>query len=93
MGRFFEALKAGVQGFKDANAPAEYSVAGRPVRCQHCGERIFAIGKALLNSRARTVFDLEWLDPGATILICAECGRIEWFAQSPDRVEEAVPRT
>ena len=34
MGRFFEAVKAGVAGFKSANDPAEFSVAGRPVRCQ-----------------------------------------------------------
>jgi hypothetical protein len=28
MGRFFEALKAGVKGFNSANDPTEYSVAG-----------------------------------------------------------------
>jgi len=40
---------------------------------------------ALLNSSGSTFFQLDWTDPAATILVCAECGRIEWFAQEPDR--------
>ena len=87
MGSFFNALKAGVQGFKDANEPTEYSVAGRPVRCPHCGERRFSPGSALLNTRMRSAFNIDWADPPATILICGECSRIEWFAQEPDRRE------
>ena len=83
MGRFFEALKAGVKGFNNANDPAEYSVAGRPVRCPHCGETRFAPGSAMLNTRARSAFNLDWSDPSAKILICAECGRVEWFVNEP----------
>jgi len=83
MGRFFDALKAGVKGFKDANDPSEYSVAGRPVRCPHCGEGKFAPASALLNTRARSAFNMDWADPSATILVCAECGRIEWFVNEP----------
>ena len=83
MGSFLNALKAGVQGFKTANDPAEFSVAGREVRCPHCGERTFTPGSALLNSRGRSAFNLDWADPLAWILVCAECGRIEWFAQEP----------
>jgi hypothetical protein len=86
MGSFFDALKAGVKGFKDANEPTGYSVAGRPVRCLHCGEGKFSPGSALLNTRMRSAFNIDWADPPATILICGECGRIEWFAQEPDRV-------
>ena len=83
MGRFFEALKAGIKGFKEANEPSEYSVAGRPVRCPHCGEVKFAPAGALLNTRARSAFNLDWADPSATILVCAECGRVEWFVNEP----------
>lgn len=83
MGRFFEALKAGVKGFKEANDPRGYSVAGRPVRCPHCGETKFAPATALLNTRARSAFNVDWADPGATILVCAECGRVEWFVSEP----------
>jgi hypothetical protein len=84
MARFFEALKAGVRAFKEGTEPSEYSVAGRPVRCPHCGERKFAPGSALLNTRSRSAFNVDWADPSASILICAECGRIEWFANEPD---------
>ena len=88
MGRFIEAMKAGVKGFKAGAEPREYAVSGRPVRCPHCGERTFALGSALLNTRVRSVLNVDWADPGATILVCAECGRIEWFAQPPDATSE-----
>ena len=83
MGHFFDALKAGVQGFKTANDPTGYSVAGRPVRCPRCGEGKFTSGSALLNTRVRFAFNVDWADPSGTILICAECGRIEWFLGEP----------
>ncbi len=91
MGRFIDALKAGVKGFKEGTTPREYSVAGRPVRCPHCGQKKFAPGSALLNTRARSAFNVDWADPSAAILVCAECGRIEWFAQQPDAVEDIPP--
>lgn len=87
MGSFFDALKAGVKGFKTANDPAPYTVAGRPVKCPHCGERHFTPRSAMLNTRTRSAFNVDWADPNASLLICAECGRIEWFAQRPDRVD------
>jgi hypothetical protein len=83
MGRFFEAVRAGLKGFTTANDPAEFTVAGRPVRCPHCGETKFVPDNALLNTRVRSALNADWLDPGATILICAECGRVEWFAIEP----------
>jgi DNA-directed RNA polymerase subunit RPC12/RpoP len=83
MARFFDALKAGVKGFKQGTEPSEYSVAGRPVRCPHCGEGKFAPASALLNTRGLSAFNLDWADPSATILVCAECGRIEWYAHEP----------
>jgi predicted nucleic-acid-binding Zn-ribbon protein len=84
VGRFFDALKAGAAAFKEGTEPSEYMVAGRPVKCAHCGERKFAEGSALLNTRARSAFNVDWADPSATILICAECGRIEWYAKEAD---------
>jgi hypothetical protein len=84
MARFIEAFKAGIRAFKEGTEPRAYVVAGRPVRCPHCGEGTFAPGSALLNTRGRSAFNLDWADPSATILICAECGRIEWFAQEPE---------
>ncbi len=31
---------------------------------------------------------VDWADPAATILVCAECGRIEWFAHASDVKDE-----
>ena len=87
MPRFFDALKAGVKGFKEANGPTAYSVGGKPVRCPHCGGSEFAASSAMLNSRGRTVLGVDWADPSASILICVECGRIEWYAQEPERFD------
>ena len=62
-----------------------------PVRCPHCGERKFAPGSALLNTRALSLFNLDWADQSASFLVCAECGRLEWFAQEPQALTAAVP--
>jgi len=84
MGRFFEAMKAGIKGAQEGTTPSEYTVAGRQVRCPHCSEGRFVPASALLNTRLRTAFNIDWADPKAHILICAECGRIEWFASEPE---------
>lgn len=83
MGRFIEALKAGARAFKEGTKPQPYEAAGRPVTCAHCGERLFLPGSALLNTRVRSTFNVDWADPTAWLLICAECGRIEWFLEEP----------
>jgi rRNA maturation protein Nop10 len=83
MRTFFHALKAGVKGFVEGPDPEEYTVAGRPVKCPHCGEATFMSGSALLNTRTRSAFNVDWADPLAYTLVCAECGRIEWFAKEP----------
>ncbi len=84
MGRFFDALKTGVADLAQGPQPRAYSIAGRRVRCPHCGQEHFTPGRALLNTAGRTFFRLDWTDPSATILVCSECGRIEWVAQAPD---------
>jgi hypothetical protein len=84
VGRFFDAMKAGIMGFKEGIGPQAYQVAGRPIHCPHCAHEKFLEGHTLLNTAAKTFFKLDWLDPSATTLICAECGRIEWFAQKPE---------
>jgi DNA-directed RNA polymerase subunit RPC12/RpoP len=85
MGRFLSAVKAGVAGMMEGTQPQEYAVGPKRVRCPHCGHDKFTPGRALLNTAGRTFFNLDWTDPSAAILVCAECGRIEWFAQQPDR--------
>jgi len=87
MGRFFEAVRQGVRATHDQDGPAQFTIDGRPIRCPHCGGGRFGIGRAQLNTAGMTFFGLDWADKSATTLLCAECGNIQWFAQSPVRVE------
>lgn len=55
------------------------SEAGIQITCLHCKYERFECSKALLNTRGMTFFDLDWLNAGATTLICKRCGFIHWF--------------
>ena len=88
MARFVDALKAGVEGFKEGNEPRTFTIAEKPVRCPHCGGSKFTLTSALLNTRGLTVLGADWADPSASILICAACGRIEWFAEEPSEISD-----
>jgi predicted nucleic-acid-binding Zn-ribbon protein len=62
-----------------------YSVAGKAVKCSHCGNQTFGEGSALLNTRALTFFNLDWANRAAHILVCRTCGKVEWFLQAPEK--------
>ena len=55
--------------------------AGLQVVCTHCKHERFEEGKALLNTRGMTFFNLDWLNDEATILICKRCGYTHWFCK------------
>jgi len=63
------------------------SSAGLQIDCIHCKHDRFAIGKALLNTRGMSLFDLDWLNAGATTLICKRCGYIHWFIANVTETE------
>lgn len=68
-----------------SSLPAErFTVAGKPVRCSHCGNTEFASRKILMNTRGVTFFNLDWLNRGAFTLTCQHCGHIEWFSTAPE---------
>lgn len=58
-----------------------YKVLGKRVVCPHCSRDIFKAREILLNTWLLSLLSLEWLDPGSTVLICQECGRLTWFSQ------------
>lgn len=60
-----------------------YEVKGRLVTCPQCGHEHFSEGSAQLNTAGMTFLGLDWADRSATILICKQCGRIEWYMQRP----------
>jgi hypothetical protein len=87
MAKFTDALKAGVRAMRDDRGPKRYAIAGRALRCPHCGQERFAARELLLETRGATVVGLEWLNDGAVALTCAECSAIQWFAARPQALE------
>jgi uncharacterized protein len=83
---FGERLKAALRAARDANDPARFAVEGQVVTCSHCRGDDFAPGEAQLNTAGMTFLDLDWANRSAYTLMCTNCGHIEWFGQSPDRI-------
>ncbi len=79
MGKFFDALKSGIKAATDSG-PQRYTLEDRLVHCPHCGHDEFAEGRAQLNTAGMSY-------RSATTLACAECGRIQWFLQAPERTD------
>jgi hypothetical protein len=90
MTKFFRALKRGVQAMAegpDAPVGDTFVVAGKPVRCAHCGHDHFEEGKAQLNTAMMTFLNLDWANQSAVTLACVRCGRIEWFLTDADGLD------
>ncbi len=51
----------------------------QPLTCTHCGGQSFDEREAQLHTAGMTFFKLDWLNKSATIFVCADCGRMEWF--------------
>ena len=54
---------------------------GRDIVCTQCGSERFRTRRILLNTRGLTALKLDWLNQGATALICVRCGLIQLFAR------------
>lgn len=78
-----------IEEFKRAYAGDEtqhYSVAGKQVKCTHCGGEDFDRGRAMLNTTGLTFFGLDWANREANLLICTTCSAVRWFLEVPERV-------
>jgi hypothetical protein len=62
-----------------AKHAAPTQVAGVDLRCQICQHDSFFERKGQLNTRGLTFFRLDWINPAARCVICANCGYIHWF--------------
>ena len=67
-----------------------YQVGGKTITCQHCGNKQFDQGNALLNTPGMTFFGLDWANRTATILACKHCGRIDWYAKTPEEIRSTT---
>ena len=88
MSRFTDAVRAGVRAMRQDLGPKPYAVAGRPVRCPHCGHTRFVARDVLLNTRGAAFVRRDWLNHGAATLTCVECACIQWFGAAPQAVSE-----
>jgi len=52
-------------------------------RHPHCGGRTMLRGRGRVNTTLLTFFNLDWLNPSAHTLTCAECGHVDWFFAKP----------
>lgn len=86
MAGFIDGLRGAFSAGGEAFGPGKYSVEGRRVTCPHCGGEDFAEGSAQLNTAGMTFLELDWANKSAHTLMCAQCSRIEWFGQAPDRL-------
>lgn len=78
MSQFFDALKAGARAAVESLGPGEYSVAGRPVRCGHCGGARFTLRSVPAQEVA--TFALY-----GYALRCDGCTHVMLFGDSPSR--------
>ncbi|HWA25149.1 MAG TPA: DNA-binding protein [Lacunisphaera sp.] len=60
-----------------------YTIAGRRIECPHCSCLNFDRRRILLNTRGLTFFSFDWLNRGATALVCRNCSRVELFQEEP----------
>lgn len=80
-----QSARVGARAVAEAFRPGIYRAAGEKIACRHCANDRFTEQAVLLNTRGLTFFKLDWLNKGATALICSECGLIQWFAKAPRR--------
>lgn len=66
-------------------------IRGRVISCSRCHGVTFFKKKIMMNTRGLTFLEMEWLNEEASVLICDNCTRIEWFAEEPH--QEPVPAT
>jgi hypothetical protein len=84
VGRFFTAVKRGLEAMGEAPAGERYTVAGKAVTSLHCSHDRFVEGRAQLNTAGLTFLDLDWANRSAATLTCTSCGRIEWHLADPE---------
>ncbi len=87
MAKLLTALRRGVQAAATSFAPGRFTLKDKLITCSHCGLEEFEQGSAQLNTAGLTLLNLDWANKSATTLICANCGHVDWFVQSPDRIE------
>lgn len=64
-----------------------FKVAGKLIECAHCENTLFHKNKFSLNTAVSSATNTEWSDKEASVLMCANCSRLEWFYDDLDAEE------
>ena len=86
MANYGKAFKRAAKALVGPTGPSQYRAAGKKILCPHCTADEFAQGEAQLNTAGMSFMNLDWANKSATTLACTNCGRIQWFLKTPDRV-------
>lgn len=71
-----------VEGFRrGCEGDHAYEIAGKPVRCSHCGGSCFDEREGKINTTGMSFMGLDWANQSAKVLVCRECGHLEWFLE------------
>jgi predicted nucleic-acid-binding Zn-ribbon protein len=72
-------LKAAAKSLVFGPRAESFRAAGKQIECPHCENILFHRRKVSLNTAFSSLVSLEWADREASVLVCANCSRIEWF--------------
>jgi uncharacterized protein len=83
---FFKRVRKGLKAAKESFGPTQCHAGGIQVVCPHCQHDAFQEGSAQLNTAGMTFLGLDWLNKSASLLVCVNCGQIQWFGKQPNKV-------
>jgi len=63
-----------------------YQSMNKKIECPNCGHNQFEMRDILLNTPGLTFLGLDWANRSASILICTNCSRIEWYLNKPTSI-------
>jgi ssDNA-binding Zn-finger/Zn-ribbon topoisomerase 1 len=52
-------------------------------KCHHCGHGRFLVKEGMINTARMSFWNLDFLDPVASVHICTKCGYLHWFMSPP----------
>lgn len=77
-------LKAAAKSLVAGRKAESFRACGKLVECPHCENILFHKRKVSLSSAFSALTNTEWTDKEASVLVCANCSRIEWFYDDLD---------
>ena len=81
MAGFIENFK---QALNEESVGEHYAVGDTRVTCRFCGNDSFQMSRVQLNTAGMTFRDIDFSDKRAWVLLCPECGSLQWFLKEPE---------